>query len=435
MHHVPASHAVRKSILILTVLILLCAAIPASAYEIDTSMVRDKPVQKTTAVDIIMAVPTFIITLPFHILEGFSSFVLNEIVFSEFIQQLIFMDVERFWGLYPVIGYGSNPGFKFGFTFTSEDAFAEGERIQAKAYISTHKYQTYRLIYDAPSDLGLIKDLSLMAEYKKQTHETFFGLGNTSRDNDEVSFSIERTVFGIEWFPRLYDKFRFGLSGGYSIYNIYDGQDDDHVTGLDSIQELFALSQTEISASRLWNVGISLHYNWVDHPGRPSSGGYEKISLTYNKGIDRSDDLEYWYGKIDLAQYFNLYKKRVLAFRLLAEAVNRPGDSPDIPFYLRPSLGGWESLRGFNDHRFVDHSLTLASLEYRYPVMQHIDGFIFYEQGRVFDAISEDFTLRGWNYSVGGGLRLWKLDEIMFRGTLAYGKDGFQVYAEFEESF
>ncbi len=416
-------------------ILVVMMAVPASAYEIDTTMVREKPEQRSSTADAILSVPSFILALPFQILEGVSSLVMNEIIFSDFIQRLFFLEIDRVWGLYPVLGYGSNPGFKLGLTFSSRDVFTKGSRIEAKGYLSTHDYQLYRIEYNAPSDFGIFRNLGLMAEYKQQPWETFYGLGNTSNESDHVSFNLERTMFEVSWSHNIYQGLNLGLNGGYGIYNTFDGEDPDLVGDLDSIQNRFNLSNEEIASSRVWNIGISLEYDWVDQPGQPSFGGYEKISLNYHKGIDRSDDLEYFHGRIDIGQYVNLFKKRIIALRLMAEAVNRPDDTPHLPFYLRPSLGGWENLRGYKDNRFVDYSLTLATLEYRYPVIQNIDGFIFYEQGRVFEAITEQFELEGWQYSVGAGLRLWNIEGALFRGTIAYSKEGFQLYAEFEESF
>jgi outer membrane protein assembly factor BamA len=104
--------------------------------------------------------------------------------------------------------------------------------------------------------------------------------------------------------------------------------------------------------------------------------------------------------------------------------VDRSDDRPPNPVYLLSSLGGSETLRSYDDNRFVDRDLALATLEYRYPVWKALDAFLFIDEGRVFRELSKDFTLRDWHYSAGFGLRAWTSEAVILSAQIAMGKEG-----------
>jgi hypothetical protein len=72
----------------------------------------------------------------------------------------------------------------------------------------------------------------------------------------------------------------------------------------------------------------------------------------------------------------------------------------------------------------------MATAEYRYPIWQMIDAFVFAEAGRVFSSLTEEFTLRDWSESFGTGLRVWREDEIVFSAQVAYSDESWRVYFE-----
>jgi hypothetical protein len=75
----------------------------------------------------------------------------------------------------------------------------------------------------------------------------------------------------------------------------------------------------------------------------------------------------------------------------------------------------------------------LAAVEYRFPVLRSIDGFVFFEEGRVFHEITEDFTFRNWHYSTGLGARLWDQKGLRFSSYMAFSKEGVQFYVQLSE--
>lgn len=416
-------------------LLLLCYT-DSVAYQLDTTKVREKPPEESQGIgETLLRTPEYILKTPVWAIEGFSDFTLNEIVLTDFTTNLIekLTAADRVWGFFPLVSYGSNSGIKYGLTFTSEEVFTRGERVRVKTYYSSHDYSRFSIQYAAPSDLPLFRRLLLQAHYKRRPWEQFYGLGNGSSEDDEVAFTLEESYVEFGWFHLLHSTTRVQVDGAYTYSNIYDGEDPDLVGNLDSIATLFDLNGNELRSSRVWSIGLTLDHDWRDHPGQPSGGGQELLSVHYSKGVSRTNDLEYLVFRGDLRHYLEVYKKRVIALRFLVETTELLGDSPELPFYLRRSLGGEEKLRGYPENRFLDHNLALAAIEWRYPIWKVVDGFVFFEEGRVFDTFTEDFTLDDWHYSAGAGLRIWRMDGLLFSSFFGISREGFRAYAQLSE--
>ena len=411
-------------------------ASPASSYEVDTAKVRIPQKPEKSFGQKVLEVPQTIILLPVNIVKGVAEFTVNDVVFSRPARRLIasLTRVDRIWGMYPVVGYSANKGFKGGLAFTSKKVFTKGERFKMKASYSTHDYQRYYIRYSAPNKLGAFKRVTIMAQYRYRPWESFYGLGNDSRNDDEVAFTVEESSFGLGWFHQLHPTTQLRFDGSYRVIDIYDGKNPDVEGDLGKIQDRFEFSATNMQAARLWSFGASLVHDWRNHPGQPSSGGYESLSISFNRGVGRSDDLVYLVARVDLRHFLNIYKKRMLALRLLVETIDPIGNSVDAPFYLRSSLGGNDDLRGHQTRRFVDNNLALVSVEYRYPILDHIDAFVFLDEGRVFPSITDDFSFRDWRYSAGAGLRVYNVNGLVFSTLTAFGDEGARFYFQLSEN-
>ena len=94
-----------------------------------------------------------------------------------------------------------------------------------------------------------------------------------------------------------------------------------------------------------------------------------------------------------------------------------------VPFYLLPSLGGHNSLRGYADYRFHDRSLLLVSAEARVAMMTHVDAAVFLDAGNVAPRLG-DLDLGKRSY--GAGLRLHSKRQTFARFDVARGGEGWR---------
>ena len=117
------------------------------------------------------------------------------------------------------------------------------------------------------------------------------------------------------------------------------------------------------------------------------------------------------YGKftVDLRRYLNLFYDRVVVLGMRVEITDNL-QNKQIPFYQLAGLGGQNSLRGYRPVRFRDRDLFLTTLEYRWPVHSMAIAYGFFEEGRIFSNVFDEFSFDEFKYSFGGGLRLKSRD-------------------------
>ncbi len=109
--------------------------------------------------------------------------------------------------------------------------------------------------------------------------------------------------------------------------------------------------------------------------------------------------------------------------------------SGDMPLSQRFSMGGSDTLRGYEDDQFRGNSMAKATLEYRFPIVKKVQGVLFTDNGYAWDKRHEDeFDFSQLKNSYGVGLRInsplgpVKLD-------YGYGEDGGKFHFSFGGQF
>ncbi|MBR2140272.1 MAG: BamA/TamA family outer membrane protein, partial [Phascolarctobacterium sp.] len=107
----------------------------------------------------------------------------------------------------------------------------------------------------------------------------------------------------------------------------------------------------------------------------------------------------------------------------------------DMPLSQRFSMGGSDTLRGYEDDQFRGNSMVKATLEYRFPIVKKVQGVLFTDNGYAWDNRFEDeFDFGLIKNSFGVGLRInsplgpVKLD-------YGYGDDGGKFHFSFGGQF
>ena len=107
----------------------------------------------------------------------------------------------------------------------------------------------------------------------------------------------------------------------------------------------------------------------------------------------------------------------------------------DMPLSQRFSMGGSDTLRGYEDDQFRGNSMVKATLEYRFPIVKKVQGVLFTDNGYAWDKrFQDDFDFGLIKNSFGVGLRInsplgpVKLD-------YGYGDDGGKFHFSFGGQF
>jgi outer membrane protein assembly factor BamA len=284
--------------------------------------------------------------------------------------------------------------------------------------------------YRAPYLFSRSLGAQFLAGYRRQTRERFYGLGPGMVEDDEVVLTKEETAFHAELDWRVSRQLVAGLTAGLSATNLFDGDDSEYEGRLDTIQVRLGLTEEDLRSSRVLTLGTRFSYDFRNNAAQPSQGGLAIGELSFNRGLGEYDDLEFVRTRVELYGYLDLFLKRILAVRFIAQSIDKPSGSPAVPIYLKSSLGGYNDLRGYRSSRLVDDDMAVLTLEYRYPVVPAVDAFIFLDEGRVFSSITEDMTWRGWSYSTGVGFRLHGRERVLLTTLVAISKESVRFHLQ-----
>ncbi|HEX6322121.1 MAG TPA: BamA/TamA family outer membrane protein [Vicinamibacterales bacterium] len=164
-----------------------------------------------------------------------------------------------------------------------------------------------------------------------------------------------------------------------------------------------------------------------DFANRPTSGGLYRAAAANFSDRD-TGAFSFRRYQAEAAQFVPMADSRlVLALHgwLVAS-----GADDVVPFYLQPSLGGHNSLRGHAEYRFHDRNMLLATVEMRAAMMTHVDLALFADAGNVA-ARAGDLNLDKRSY--GAGLRLHSRRQTFARLDLARGSEGWRLFLRLED--
>lgn len=147
------------------------------------------------------------------------------------------------------------------------------------------------------------------------------------------------------------------------------------------------------------SLGFSLNKDSRDDEFYPTKGTFYSISA--DQAIKNSGNLQN-FSRIsgEYRKYYHFKNERVLAIRgFIGLATN------STPFVYQYTLGGSDTLRGFDFNRFIGNRSFMINIEYRFPISKKLENFYgaaFVDWGGAFppsQKISLDKT--GFDYGLG----------------------------------
>ena len=169
-------------------------------------------------------------------------------------------------------------------------------------------------------------------------------------------------------------------------------------------------------------------YDSRDNVYDPHEGKRIGYSVEWAGGLGGDFDFTKWTA--DWRYYYRAGGENVWALNLGAGYA-----SGSMPLSQRFTMGGSDTLRGYEDDQFRGNSMLKATLEYRFPIVKKVQGVLFTDNGYAWDKRHEDaFDLGLIKNSYGLGLRInsplgpVKLD-------YGYGEDGGKFHFSFGGQF
>lgn len=227
---------------------------------------------------------------------------------------------------------------------------------------------------------------------------------NTRRDNKNVDFDEDRLGTGITLSKPLSDRFRLGT--GYTLERV----------------KLKNLSEDAPAIVRQFegNTVLSRWRLFQNHDTRnnlfnPSKGHL----LSFQEELVGSflgGDETFYTLQTNYSQYWTLFKKHVIEYRLRLGTSQDFSDSDTVPVFDRFYAGGLGTVRGYNYRRVGPieagdavggNTLVLTSLEYTFPIpyLDIIKGAMFVDIGQVHED-SYKIKFSKFAISVGPGIKV-----------------------------
>jgi hypothetical protein len=174
---------------------------------------------------------------------------------------------------------------------------------------------------------------------------------------------------------------------------------------------------------------VAAVFDTRDYPGHPMKGGL--YSAAFAEYSDRDLSLfSFQRYEGEAAQFIPMFRAHsVLALHAWGVFSNTSSGN-SVPFYMLPSLGGRNTLRGYFDYRFHDRNLLVVNGESRWALMRDLDVAVFFDAGNVA-ARAGDLNLNKTSY--GAGLRVHSPTTTI--GTLDAGHsvEGWHVFFKVDD--
>ncbi|MEE3328407.1 MAG: BamA/TamA family outer membrane protein [Myxococcota bacterium] len=364
----------------------------------------------------------------------------------------------------PYVFSNGDVGTGFGVAFTDIDFRLKRRREFAgiSASYTTKGQQRYSLSWrrmlktrDLPEG-GVIQEersyVYARVQYSKTLTRRFFGYGPDTLESAESSYLDEAVIvaFGFSSsLPEPMDDFVLELGLNVESHELGNGT----VEGVPTTQQAFPLVFDPDRDRQFGLIRAELRWDTRDSQRNPYSG--QSIGFRVDAPLAQNEG--------DVGAVFKLFGTQIfevpgifhrggdsqeahpptdtLAFGLFAQ-----GSVGSMPFYLLPTLGGTNTLRGYVDGRWRDRAAWQGAAEYRFWVIprgipitrniriERLGLALFYEIGAVAEDVGAIFHSRVAQ-SYGFGFRVGLERAAIFRLDLGFSDDGLNFAAGFGLSF
>lgn len=257
--------------------------------------------------------------------------------------------------------------------------------------------------------------LNLLVQFTEQFVSRYFGYGNetTFDKNLESSdyYKIDQQLITV--FPTMFYNFNENVSGSLGISFIQTKTNLEN----DTLLSDFRYGDYGVGKISPFGIHLGLELDGRNNQYYPTEGYFMKFNGRLFPEIF-SDPEGFYYAGFDLRSYFTPEFSSFATFALRAGGNKVLGK---YPFFAGATLGGENSLRGYNDHRFSGDAAVFGQAELRLFITQmhlilksRIGINLFVETGRVF---AENDNSVKWHPSYGIGFWAAYLNSTIIGST------------------
>ena len=335
----------------------------------------------------------------------------------------------------PGLKFGGIPtggGFSLGPQYTRQDLLAD--HLTSNIYIagSTRKWYGGATSLDFHDLFNGHLELRADGGYQNSASVWYFGEGPNSSKNDKTDFRREFTTAHFAAFGHFFDQ---KLTVGYTLGGLLVNVGPGDLNGTPSTDQLFTEADTPglVHQSNFITGTTTIQLDF----SRLGFSNPEGLQLEANDSqfFDQSGNQANFHLLETQATYYQPITNgmRTLVFRVRNETAFAHVPQA-VPFYLQPTLGGPDDLRGYDRYRFYGNGSSVASAEYRWSVSQTLEMAIFGDGGNVYQrpGLIGFRDLRG---DGGIGFRIKNKQASVMRFDIGFSPEGVNVWFVFNDVF
>ncbi|BBU34843.1 BamA/OMP85 family outer membrane protein [Veillonella nakazawae] len=311
-------------------------------------------------------------------------------------------------------GYSKSDGLMGIIEFGEDNFRGTGDKFKVHWEIGgKKKYKNYQISYLKPwidskgTSLGFSffnredeytdynEDGNEVAEYNKKSRgfNISFGRQTGEYTRDYLTLESRKDTYKFDPDENSENGFRYDKNGAGT------GPDNHNPNGSHNFK---AENYIGNNFGRINSITWQKVYDSRDNIYDPTRG--RRISYTAQwAGHGLGGDFDFYKFTAEARMYKKLGAKNVLAFRARGGFIQ--GDAPYSQLF---TLGGADSLRGYEDDQFRGKYMYNATLEFRFPIVKKVSGVLFTDIGDAWDAPNVTWynSKKTFNYGVGAGVRI-----------------------------
>jgi hypothetical protein len=294
--------------------------------------------------------------------------------------------------------------------------------LDLRGSITFRNYKRLEAEFIAPRLFKRQGTLSLLGGWREATEVGYYGLGISTSEGSRANYGFKQP-YGAALLTVHPGRGPFFVRGGLEASRWNLGEGSGSAPSVEEIYTPDALPGLGATVTYLHSqaaAGIDTR----EAPGYARSGGY--LAATFHDFNDV--DNRYGFTQWDYEGLYHVPLVRaawVLSFRgAVTTTALKSGEQ--IPFFMMPSLGSGETLRGYASWRFRDRNTMLLQGEWRIIANRFLDMAVFYDTGKV-TANSRDLDLHGLKDDVGVGFRFHGPTATPLRIDFAKGSEGLNI--------
>jgi Omp85 superfamily domain len=356
----------------------------------------------------------------------------------------------NFWGFHPRVDWiARGSGMALGTRYWKPEVLGPIDLMGA-AFYSWKKYQYYDLQVGLIPNTGKriparsfeTEDIDQLGDVKREsfsrfklyasgrfrdrTDESYFGTGPNSSP-DVVHYGIKDTLVEMATGYQITKRVGFTVKGGLLQNTLAPGRSDPQLESRFPDQSI----PGKEAPPNYFRTHASILFDFRDDPNVPHEGFMVAFGWEKYDNVDTVDLFNFNRFGIDSRAYFPLGShQQVLAVRGVA-VDSDPAPNSRVPFFIQPSLGGGESLRGYDAFRFQGDKSLLVQGEYRWEASPRFELAFFVDSGTVANQGSR-LSFHEMNSDAGFGFRVKSSRSTLMRIDSAWGSEGYRLQFRFE---